>query len=113
MMNRLQFYVRKNLLGKVALRRGLPTPRESGVETGEREFYKLILGRAARGSSQEPAAAKHVIDVGCRTWSSARALAEFFPSASLLGVELDGGRRYWNLHRRQDVAQAYAASLVR
>ncbi len=51
------------------------------------------------------------MDVGCRNWSYAAALGEAFPRARLLGVEVDGGRRYWDLYRRRDLAEAYASDL--
>jgi len=55
---------------------------------------------------------KSVIDVGACDWFYAEALAHFFPEADLLGLELDGGRRYLNLFRRADLGRARARALV-
>jgi hypothetical protein len=98
----LQFSVRQNFLGKLKLRPGLPNARVSRAES---DFYRLILKTALPEGGND---IDLLVDVGCRNWSYARALAEFFPSADLLGIELDGGRRYWNLHRRVDQAEAFA-----
>jgi hypothetical protein len=56
-------------------------------------------------------AATRVVDVGCRDWSYVEALAQAFPHASLTGIEVDARRRYWNLRRRMDHAQAYTRAV--
>lgn len=71
-------------------------------------FYSKLLERAF---ADENPPFKEIIDVGCRNWSYAAALSGFFSNASLLGIEVDGGRRYWNLFRRTDLADSYALTL--
>jgi hypothetical protein len=104
-----QFNLREKVLGQVRLRQALPTLPGVQAREGERQYYQKLLSKVF--SPEEAASIGYVTDVGCRNWSYAGALAEFFNSASLLGVEVDGGRRYWNLHRRRDYADAYAAEL--
>jgi hypothetical protein len=123
-LNELQFSVRERYLGQVALRRGLPSlPPLPPSLTAEQRYYTQVLRRAFGlgfpGSGSTETRQKEavppiqlLIDVGCRNWSYARALAEFFPHAELSGVDVDGARRYWNLYRRIDVANAHAAALA-
>jgi len=105
-LNQLQFSLRNRTYGQLKLRSGLPATQPAGTE---REFYRLVLSRAM-GMTQD-SQVQEVWDIGCRNWSYAQALAEFFPGASLVGVEIDGGRRYWNLYRRIDQAESYAREL--
>ena len=105
--NRFQFFLRERYFGKLKLRRGLP--RVNSEETPEDRFYRLVISKALGLISSRDFAA--VWDVGCRNWSYAKALALEFPNATLHGIELDGGRRYWNLYRRQDAALAQVAQL--
>ncbi|MCM2278307.1 MAG: hypothetical protein NDJ89_09550 [Oligoflexia bacterium] len=105
-LNALSFTLRDRFWGRLRLRRKSPVPRVDETIRREREFYSLLLTRAfPLPFTPKPGL---WVDVGCRNWSYAPALAQFFPGAALLGVELDGRRRYWNLHRRMDLAQAFA-----
>lgn len=105
-INFIQFQLRSRLLGKIALRAGLPPARSSEERGQELGFYRFLLERVL--DSELGSQVDSVIDVGCSSWSYVGALAEFFPNAQLTGVEVDGWRRYWNLYRRMDQAQAYA-----
>ncbi|MBI2606363.1 MAG: hypothetical protein HYW49_09815 [Deltaproteobacteria bacterium] len=107
MLNRASFALRDRYWGRWKLRPGLPDCEFSEGETG---FYRMVLRSA--GVEQRGASAA-CVDIGCRNWSYAQALAEYFPEAKLLGVELDGGRRYWNFHRRIDCALAAAECLAK
>lgn len=104
-----QYYLRKNYLGKVSLRNGSPELGAALKSDGaERTFYRLVLERAFVDGREKW---DEVWDVGCRNWSYVRALADYFPEAELVGVEVDGGRRYWNLYRRRDYAEAFARAV--
>lgn len=107
-INALSFALRRRVWGRLRLRVGAPRVEESD---GERRFYALLLASAFEGAAVRPAEVAEVVDVGCRSWSYAGALAAFFPRAALVGVEVDGGRRFLDLHRRMDVASAHAARL--
>jgi hypothetical protein len=109
LINSLQFQLRAHFFGKIKLRSGLPKILPAGARRSEIEFYRLLLKQAIgeEGGNQFDS----VIDVGCRNWSYVEALAQFFPNADLTGVEVDGWRRYWNLHRRIDQATAYARAV--
>ncbi len=106
MLEEVKFRLRSRLWGRIKVRPGLPEPRISPAECA---FYRMLVQRML--TQGERARVETVIDVGCRNWSYAQALAEAFPRAKLMGVELDGGRRYVNLHRRQDQAAAHALRL--
>ena len=106
MIPSLLFSLRQSALGKLQFHNTLPTLPDFARRGREPEFYPLAIARAF--SKTEAENIRLVVDVGCSNWSYVRALANSFPNAALLGVELDGGRRYWNLHRRIDYAQAYA-----
>jgi hypothetical protein len=106
MLEEITYGLRQRLWGRLQLRHDLPRVA-AGMDSPEIRFY-LSLIDAAGGGSPDP---ELVVDVGCRNWSYAPALARAFPRARLLGVEADGGRRYWNLHRRIDVARAHALAL--
>ncbi len=88
---------------RLKLRPGLPLEL---TNQGELAFYRLVLER-----SRISPKARTVVDVGCRNWSYAPTLAEYFPDAELHGVEVDGARRYLTLHRRMDAALAQAVAL--
>lgn len=107
----LQFRLRSRILGRLKLRPGLPAPERGAAVERERRFYALVCERALDPEARKKVA--WVWDVGCRNWSYAAALADAFPRAWLRGVEVDGGRRYLNLHRRMDLAAAHALELVR
>lgn len=109
-MMEAQFKLRQGLLGQVRLRQGLPRLPEMLLREGELEYYRRVLERSYAHKNDRQSVCQ-VVDVGCRNWSYVRALARFFNNAHLLGVEVDGWRRYWNLHRRKDYADAYAAEL--
>lgn len=107
LLNRASFGLRNRYWGRWKIRSGYPEKPESEKEIA---FYRLILKTAdiqARGASAA------CIDVGCRNWSYAPVLAEVFAGAELVGIELDGGRRYFNLHRRIDAAHASAHALAK
>lgn len=105
----VQFGLRERALGRLPLRTSLPKPVVNPQVIAEREFYRHMLGRAL--GEQGARDVGSVWDIGCRNWSYAWALAEFFPRARLYGVEVDAHRRYWNLHRRKDIARAYTQEL--
>lgn len=107
-LNEIQFYLRSTLLGKIPLRPGLPRLEISHAIRMERHYYHLILSKVFNPKIQ----IDRLVDVGCRNWSYAQALADFFPNAELIGIELDGKRRYWNLYRRKDQAEAYVQELL-
>ena len=104
-LNAFQFSVRNHLTGRLELRPGLPEPLESA---GERSFYRMALEAALPEGGDF---ADQILDIGCRNWSYAGSLAEFFPHARISGIELDPGRRYWNLYRRGDAAEAFARKI--
>ncbi len=110
MFEALQFFLRKRLFGRWRLRRGLPRLPPLTDHVGELAYYGLLLRSAM--PAQERLAVKRVFDMGCRNWSYVAALAHAFPNAELVGIEVDGYRRYWNLFRRADYARAYAAQLT-
>lgn len=102
--------MRKEIFGKWIFRADLPTLRNDPKTSGEFKFYNLLLTRAFGIEKETSGSFTDLIDIGCRNWSYIRALAEFFPNVNLTGVEVDGYRRYWNLYRRIDLAQAHAQS---
>lgn len=104
----LQFALRKNYLGKMVLRQGLPQLRSSEELKKERQFYRLLL---SRGFAFHEKKYDHVIDIGCRNGSYLQALSESFPGSKVTGIEVDGGRRYWNLYCRRDFARSHVAEL--
>lgn len=85
---------------------GRPTLSPSAFEDSrpEIQWYRCMIDQGIPRDLR-PAT---VWDVGCRNWSYLPAWLERFPEAKLRGVELDGGRRYWNLYRRHDHALAYS-----
>lgn len=106
----LAFKIRNQFWGKLKLRAKLPQPKLSFLGTNEHEFYKLLIDSVTSESLRDQFSC--VVDVGCRNWSYVAALADSFRFAELIGIELDGGRRYYNLHRRIDMANAFAAELL-
>ncbi len=109
MLKELQFKLRQNYLGKIVLRKGLPKLGEPRALQKESAYYSKLI---EAGTPPEVASKiEQVIDIGCRNWSYSRTLAEHFPNACLIGIEVDGLRRYWNLYRRIDLAEAYAQDL--
>jgi hypothetical protein len=98
----LNHQARERVGKRVKLRRGLPAPEQI---PGELEFYRMLLGATQAWKQPE-----WLIDVGCRNWSYVTALRQRFPNTRLLGVEVDGGRRYLTLHRRMDAALANASA---
>ncbi len=108
-LKELQFILRQKYLGRFALRKGLPKTSHPKFLLQERKYYELALSRVIpRALAQEIG---QCVDIGCRNWSYAKALSDYFPLAKLSGVEVDGARRYWNLFRRIDMARAYASEL--
>lgn len=106
----MEFGLRDRFWGRLRLRGGLPRPERGPQAEGEQAFYALLLERALPAPERDRIGI--VRDVGCRNWSYARAVARAFPRAELVGIELDGGRRYWNLYRRGDAARAHAEDLI-
>ncbi len=106
---KLQFALRQALLGKIRIRPGLPLLKKTIEKQNEALYYHLLLSRTI--PTEVSRKINQVVDIGCRNWSYAPTLADFFPKASLVGIEVDGGRRYWNLYRRMDFAQAMANQL--
>ncbi len=101
----LQFKLRNRFLGRMPLRRGSP---KLSSRSQDRALYAALLQSIFREPTQQ---FEWIWDIGCRNWSYVESLTETFPNAKLIGVELDGNRRYWNLYRRRDVAQAYAQKI--
>ena len=102
------FEFRRKYLGTLQLRQGLPRPVSGERFERERQFYTLLVACVRANLAPDP---EVVYDIGCRNWSYAPAVAAAFPRARLVGVEVDGGRRYWNLHRRIDAAASQASEL--
>jgi hypothetical protein len=106
MFRSLQFKLRQNYLGKLQFRKNYRLTSTSTDSIREYFYYSLLLKTLGA-----PERFQQVIDIGCRNWSYVKVLAETFPNAKLIGIELDGLRRYWNLYRRIDVAQAHAMQI--
>lgn len=105
-LNEIHFALRRRFFSKIQLRSGNPPLRFTNDLEKEYRYYSTVL---LKSFTPEKAKAIHqVIDIGCRNWSYVQSLADFFPTAHLTGIEVDGGRRYWNLYRRIDLARAYA-----
>jgi hypothetical protein len=106
----VQFFLREHLWGRFSFHRALPSVADASPDTPnqapEHRFYELLIRKVFNES--ECLSFEKVIDVGCRNGSYLPALRRLFPRARLLGVELDGLRRYWNLYRRADYTRAYA-----
>lgn len=107
-MSSLPFLLRTSLWGNLRLRKQLPNAQ---LNREELQFYRLVLDTAMQGAPSLSSGIDFVFDVGCRNWSYLSALAAFFQNAQFAGIEIDGGRRYWNMHRRIDVAQSHAVAL--
>ena len=109
-LREVQFFLRERFWGRISFRRTLPRVENASTDTPnqtpEHRFYELLIRKSFDES--ERGAFKKVIDIGCRNGSYLPALRRLFPEAQLLGVELDGLRRYWNFYRRADYARAYA-----
>lgn len=107
LLNEIRFTLRTQVWGKVRFRHGLPEviPTRPEIKK-ECDFYSLVLSRGFSPADAQKMGL--VVDVGCRNWSYVGALSRFFPNADLLGVELDGLKRYRNLFRRIDYAEAFA-----
>jgi hypothetical protein len=108
----LHWRLRESVGKRLKLRPGLPPPLPASRRAPEIAFYGQLVERAL-GAGFPAGSVARVVDVGCRNWSYAPALARFFPRAALLGVELDGGRRYADLFRRMDSALSHAGELRR
>lgn len=102
----VQFLLRTHLWGRVPLRRRPVDMTGDFAETPEFRFYQLLIQRGLPHTLRT--AVTEIWDIGCRNWSYLPAVAASFPNARIRGVEVDGARRYWNLYRRMDVAEAYA-----
>ncbi len=98
-LKELGFSIRTQLLGRLRLRPGLPTPLTGGDP--ENRFYRELLKRAFLTAPTLSETAE-VIDVGARNWTYLPSLCEGFPKAAFTGIEVDGYRRYANLYRRCD-----------
>jgi hypothetical protein len=103
----LNLKLRKKIWGRILFRSPVLHVGDLKKNPGEFEFYKLLLSKSALVKKSGYVGPDYVWDVGCRNWSYVHALASVFPSSRLVGVEVDGERRYWNLYRRVDVAEAY------
>lgn len=73
-------------------------------------FYRWIFEQLP---SQALRRSQKAIDIGSKSFAYAAALSDFLLSreggGELIGLEADGGRRFWNLYRRRDLARYYAA----
>jgi len=108
-LNELKYSLRQKWLGNWVLRRTPPNLPLLSNRYQENQFYQLLLGSIIPQDQAEKFT--QIIDVGCRNWSYLSSLASYFPNAKLTGIEVDGKRRYWNLYRRMDLAQAQAETL--
>jgi hypothetical protein len=103
----IQFGLRDKYLGRARIRWDAPNVTVSAAP--EHAFYELALRRAF--SADELRSADLIVDVGSSNGSYLQALAHACPRARIVGVEVDGGRRYWNGFRRVDMGNAYAKGL--
>lgn len=105
------FCARDKIFGRYRLRWDSPSPElNSSAEkalTLHREILRLAFSEAAAREVD------CVVDVGSCDWYYARVLFEHFSEARVLGIEVDGSRRYLNLHRRKDLGVARARALSR
>jgi hypothetical protein len=106
---KITFALRNRWLGRIRLRTSLPSLKEPVAETPEQRFYELILKKSF--TSAELRSFSCVLDVGSRNGSYLPALSRSCPEAKIIGIELDGGRRYWNGYRRCDYGEAHANAL--
>ncbi len=111
MLAHLGFLVRRHLTGRLVLRRGLPVVRPGEARAAEVALYTMFS--TLLFAAKERRRVRQIIDVGCRNWSYVAALAQAFPAAELVGVEVDGHRRFTDLYRRVDHARAHAAACGR
>ncbi len=77
----------------------------------ENYVYLDVLHRLREQSSRWPAVQGRVLDVGCKSFYYAAALAAAFKPAQLMGLELEGHRRYRDGHRRSDYAAFYSGQI--
>ena len=77
----------------------------------ENYVYLDVLHRLRQQSPCWPAVQGRVLDVGCKNFYYAAALAAAFKPAQLTGLELEGHRRYRDGHRRSDYAAFYTGQL--
>lgn len=107
-LNQLAFHMREEWGGGLFLRQTLP---QVEIDSEEIAYYSEILQEAVKIESKFEITPEVTIDVGCRNWSYVSAYHTLFPHTKLLGVEVDGNRRFWNLFRRQDYAKSYLKAL--
>ncbi|MEW6056185.1 MAG: hypothetical protein AB1540_06195, partial [Bdellovibrionota bacterium] len=107
-LNACSFWLRDHFWGRLRLRPAITSSDRLPKSKEEISFYLMLIERGL--SDAQRSAADLVVDVGCRNWAYFDALKKGFSQAHFLGVELDGGRRYWNLYRRRDYAEGYASS---
>jgi len=77
----------------------------------ENYVYLDVLHRLRECSAAWPAEQGRVLDVGCKNFYYAAALAAAFRPAQLMGLELEGHRRYRDGHRRSDYAAFYTGQI--
>ena len=77
----------------------------------ENYLYLDVLHRLREASPVWPAVQGRVLDVGCKNFYYAAALATAFEPAQLTGLELEGHRRYRDGHRRSDYATFYTGQI--
>ena len=97
-----------------ALRRryGAECERHRGATTALRSYeYLDILHRAFAQAGVDPPTGGALCDVGSANFWYARALSAFFRPTSVLGVEVEGYRRYKDGRSRHDYAAGYLADL--
>jgi SAM-dependent methyltransferase len=73
--------------------------------------YLDLLDRLWQAAGLAPPRSGVLCDVGCANFCYAAALQAFFRPASLVGVEIEGYRRYRDGHTRIDYAAGYLALL--
>lgn len=99
-------------LSQLRSRYGVAFEKQLNADNALENYLYLDVLQALRGQSAVwPAAQGRVLDVGCKNFYYAAALAAAFRPAQLTGLELEGHRRYRDGHRRSDYAAFYTGQI--
>ncbi|NNM62680.1 MAG: hypothetical protein HKM03_10965 [Steroidobacteraceae bacterium] len=86
--------------------------RDLSAPTSLRNYeYLDVLDRAFAQAGRSPPTGGALCDIGCANFWYVRALHAFFRPSSLIGVEVEGYRRYRDGHTRFDYAAGYIEGL--